>query len=129
MIVQIALQNHGGSDGINPVFGWGFTLCAHNGYGFFCCEAFVPEVQWNGECFCQGRAVVAHPGCLPAFAAVHTDRQARDDRIHLVLCHQVADVGEVGHPRGAFEDFQGAGQHPQRVADGDADAAVTQIEC
>jgi hypothetical protein len=105
-----------------------------DGVGVGCSVAFVEELEggWGFEMLSEMRAEGGGKGFgfggLEAGLAGGVDGEADENRRHVVTADEASDGFEVGLQRGAVDCEQRLGGVTERVGQGDADAAVADVE-
>jgi hypothetical protein len=90
-------------------------------------HAFVPQNQANvGSGFAEGFGKGLHLLGGGAFGAVHVFGQTEDDGVDLLLFEDLLEARE-GAGAG-FEGFEGMGEHPQFIGEGEAEAGITGVD-
>ncbi len=91
-------------------------------------EALVPEVDGEGELGAEVFGECLGLGGLGALVAGHVEGVADDGLGDVVLAEEAGDGLEVGASAGAVEGEDGLGGEAEGVGEGDADAAVADVE-
>ena len=79
--------------------------------------------------FFDGRAEFARPAGLPALGAAHVHGIAHQDQAHLALGREALKGVQIVALAGALQVRQSLRGNSQRIANGQADTLLTQIEC
>jgi hypothetical protein len=134
------VEEDGGGDLVDD-FGSGAAVGvtgvrAEEGVGVVGGEALVEEVEGEGgvgEVGLEGGGEGLRFFGLGAEGAVGVERVADDDDLDVVLADEAGDGfevrAEVGFGGGAVEGEQGLSDDAEGVGDGDADAAIADVQC
>jgi len=120
-------------DGRHPVDRFGALFdgkfgCAKQAAGFSGGEALVPEMNGELEMLAQVLGEGLDFFGLCAFGSAHAQGKADDDFPHVILTDDAVQVSEVAALVLTLEGFEALGGDAERVGDGDADAAGTDVE-
>lgn len=92
-------------------------------------EALVEEVVGEGGVsFLQGLGEGLGFGCLGAGRAIDVERVADEEGLDFVLADEASDGFEVCSERGAVEGEEGLGDETEGVGNGEANAAVADVQ-
>jgi hypothetical protein len=134
-----AFEEQGGGDLIDDFFAveaggaaggaGGVAGGIEEGVGVMSGEALVEQMVGEGGVrFVQGKSEGLGFGGLGAGCAVGVEGVADEEGFDLVLADEAGDGFEVGAERGAVEGEEGLGGETEGVGDGEADAAVADVE-
>lgn len=125
-----ALQDQDGGhpiDGLAPLFDREVGF-AKEAVSFGGGEALVPEMDGKFEVFAEILGKRLNLSGLDAFSPGHAERQADDDFFHVVVANDAMKKREIVFLVLAMQRIQALGSDSERIGDGYADAACSDIE-